>query len=81
MACIAAVTSADRAAPVGAPDGERRFPTAARTPGTPITNGAPERHVTSERAGIRNRDDVPGSSRSQSGGAASIRRSTLHRDD
>ena len=41
----------------------RRFPEAARAPGTPITNDTSERAAASGRAGIRNRDDVRGLSR------------------
>lgn len=47
----------------GGRDDERRFPASARTPGTPINNGVPERSTAPERAGIRNRDDARGLTR------------------
>jgi ferric-dicitrate binding protein FerR (iron transport regulator) len=50
--------------PPASQDGERRFPAAARAPGTPIASGASERTAAPERAGIRPRDEMPGVSRS-----------------
>jgi len=53
------------AVPSGARDGERRFPAAARAPGSPVNNAVPD------RAGVRSRDDSRGLSREGTGRSGS----------